>query len=243
MNNGFVSLHRKILENPITKNSTYFHLWVLLLLLANHKDESSFIWNGKPMKIKRGQLLTGRDKLAELSGIPPTTIERILKYLENGQMIGQQTFSKFRIITIINYNEYQKVDRKTDNRWTTDGQQMDTFNNDNNVNNENNINTGEVVTSPGSEINNLISKFKPINPSFKNLYANKTQRGALARMVKEHGLEKMEEVITLLPEIVTRPYAPKITTPIQLEKDFGKLIIYMAQEKVSRKGYADARNI
>lgn len=92
---------------------------------------------------------------------------------------------------------------------------------------------GEPDTKKINEVNFLIGLFEKVNPSFKRIYANKTQRAALTRMIKEHGEERLQEIIEKLPDIVTKPYAPKITTPVQLERDFGKLIIYIKQNQTS----------
>lgn len=66
------------------------------------------IWNGHTIVIHEGQLITGRDKLSEITGIPHTTIDRILEYLENEGQIGQQKTTKYRLITILNWKDYQE---------------------------------------------------------------------------------------------------------------------------------------
>ena len=133
---GWIKLHRKILENPISKKPTYAWLWVYLLLKANHKEER-FIWNNTETTIKEGQLLTGRKNLSLETGIPETTIERALEYFEkNGHQIRQQKTTKFRIITILNWSIYQQENIKTDNKRTTNGQQTDTNKNDKNEEND-----------------------------------------------------------------------------------------------------------
>lgn len=121
MENGWIKLHRKILNNPLSRKPTWAWLWVVLLLLANHDDDNVFIWNGKELRQKKGQFITGRKKLNEITGIPETTIERCLNYLENGHLIGQQKTTKYRLITITKWNEYQKKDSKPDNKRTTNG--------------------------------------------------------------------------------------------------------------------------
>ena len=46
-NEGWIKLNRKVLNNPIvTKDSEYFSVWCLLLLLATHKDIEK-IFDGK----------------------------------------------------------------------------------------------------------------------------------------------------------------------------------------------------
>ncbi len=113
-------LHRKILDNPIVSKPKYCHLWVVLLLRAQHK-RSDFIWDNQRQTLLPGQLITGRKQLSQETKIPESTVERILKYLESEHQIGQQTTPKFRIITIKNWEKYQSPQQsgqQMDNRWT-----------------------------------------------------------------------------------------------------------------------------
>jgi hypothetical protein len=49
---GFVKLHRKILDNPIVcKDAEYFAVWIYLLLNATHK-EIDMIFKGKRTTLK-----------------------------------------------------------------------------------------------------------------------------------------------------------------------------------------------
>jgi hypothetical protein len=130
MENGWIKIHRKILKKGFWKKSNYVHLWLCLLLKVNHEPKE-FMWNGKTIIIKEGQLLTGRKQLSQETGISETTVERILDFLEKECQIGQQKTTKYRLITIINWKEYQN----TDNKRTTSGQQADTNKNVKNVKN------------------------------------------------------------------------------------------------------------
>lgn len=124
MQNGWIKLYRKLKDKGFYKKPYYLALWVHLLLSANHQ-ESEFLWNGKLVKVKEGQFITGRKELSTQTGIPQTTIERILQTLENGHQIGQQKTSKFRLITILKWKSYQNTDRKTDNKRTTSGHKQE----------------------------------------------------------------------------------------------------------------------
>lgn len=131
-------LHRRLLDNPIVRKPKYCHVWVTLLLKAAHK-QSDFIWDNQRQSLRPGQLITGRKKLSQETGIAESTVERILNYLESEHQIGQQKTRKFRIITVKNWEKYQvpkKSGQQADNKRTTDGQQMDTFNNVKNTNND-----------------------------------------------------------------------------------------------------------
>jgi hypothetical protein len=138
---GWISLHRKILDNPLFKEPKALTLWVYLLLRANHKDTKAIIGNSS-IDIKRGQFLTGRKSLAEATGIQESKIERLLKLFENEHQIEQQKKSKYRLISIVKYESYQGDEQQLNNKRTTTEQQLNT---DNNVNKGNNENKREAI--------------------------------------------------------------------------------------------------
>jgi hypothetical protein len=104
--NGFVKLYRALMSKGYYRDSEYIHLWVHLLMKASYQNRELF-FNGKIQLLKPGQFITGRNSLVNETGINRSKIERILKCFKNEQQIEQQTFNKFRIITICNWNEYQ----------------------------------------------------------------------------------------------------------------------------------------
>lgn len=79
--------------------------------------------------------------------------------------------------------------------------------------------------------NSLIEYFKPINPMFEDIYKNTTERKALQSLIDKIGYEKVKHTLEALPEIVKKPYAPRITKPSELKRDLGKLILFFNQEK------------
>lgn len=135
MGNGWIKLHRKLLENAIARNPSWAWVWVCLLLQANHKP-TKMIWNGNILVIKEGQFVTGRKALSKVTGVHESSIERILKFLEIEHQIEQQKTTKYRLITIINWKDYQQEDTKPNNKRTTDEQQANTNKNDKKDNNE-----------------------------------------------------------------------------------------------------------
>lgn len=80
-------------------------------------------------------------------------------------------------------------------------------------------------------IKDLINLFESVNPTYETFFKNTTQQSALKRLVKKFGKEKIAATIQVLPQIINKPYAPKITTPLELERDLGKLIAFVNQEK------------
>lgn len=126
MVNGWVKIHRKVIEKAWFKKSAYVHLWTYLLIKASYSGKE-YLWNGEIIKLKPGQFVTGRKQISQDLGIPETSIERMLTFFEkNEHQIGQQKTNTSRLISIHNYHLYQDVGQQTDNGWTTDGQRMDT---------------------------------------------------------------------------------------------------------------------
>ncbi len=103
---GWIKLYRCLLDDAVCQKSAYFHLWVTLLLMAAHKDRE-FIFNNQIQKLQPGQLVTGRKKLSKLTGIPESSVDRILKCLESGRKIEQKVLKKYRIISIVKWDSFQ----------------------------------------------------------------------------------------------------------------------------------------
>lgn len=82
-----------------------------------------------------------------------------------------------------------------------------------------------------ADLQRLLDLFKNVNPTYERLFRNKTERAALQRLMDKFGVEKVESAINKLPDIINKRFAPRITTPYQLEKDLGKLIAFVNQEK------------
>lgn len=167
LNNGWIKLHRKIIDKGWYKNSKYVHLWIHLLLKANHKPRE-FLWNNKIMIINEGQLITGRKELSEQTGISETTIEHILALFVKERQIGQQTTTKFRLISVLNWKDYQNLD----NRRTTNGQQTDTnkkYKNDNKYGQIKKTYPQTTANYPSEDYRNT-SSYKKIAEEFANKF-------------------------------------------------------------------------
>jgi hypothetical protein len=159
-NRGWITIHRKLLNWQWFKTPNMVHLFITLLLKANHKDNP---W--QDIIIKRGQVITGRNKLSEETGISVRSIRTCLKRLKSTSEVTIKTTSKFSIITICNYGNYQlsengidqQTDQQTDQQVTSkrpaSDQQTTTNNNDNTEDNVNNEKKGESVPAPSNDLN------------------------------------------------------------------------------------------
>lgn len=141
MDNGYIKLFRSFREWYGYSSSKRVHLWIDLLMRANHA-EADYLFDGVPIVIKPGQFVTGRKKLHESTGISESYIEDLLTELEKQQQIQQVKCSTSRLITIVKWSEYQSCDNGEDNRATTERQPSDTNKKNKNNKNDKNKNVG-----------------------------------------------------------------------------------------------------
>ena len=161
---GWIKFHRKLLDNPIImKDKDYFAIWGYLLLNATHK-EYDVLFKGKRITLKEGQLITGRKKIAQLLKIDENKVQRILKSFENEQQIEQQTTSQNRLISIINWHEYQESEQQNEqqmnNERTTSEQRVNTNKNVKNIKNEKNNSKCKFVPPSFDDVQKYISEKK-----------------------------------------------------------------------------------
>ena len=144
---GWISLHRKILDNPVlTRGRQYsrFEAFVYMLLKANHKDNKALIGNNLII-IKKGSFITSQKKLMKEFNWGSSRLRTFLKLLESDGMIETNTNTISTHITVNNYKELQGLrntnELQTKHKQTANKLQTKT---NNNVNNDNNVNKKEI---------------------------------------------------------------------------------------------------
>jgi DNA-binding transcriptional regulator YhcF (GntR family) len=138
LSKGAAPINRCILTDPIIYDPVQFHLFMYLLIKANHSD-NEIIKGGKRILIRRGSTLSGRDLLSEHLQIKPSTVNTRLKNLEKTGYIQINSFNKYSIISINNYEQFTFLGLQSNNKTTIDKQQNSTINNDHNEENEHNV--------------------------------------------------------------------------------------------------------
>ena len=138
MENGWIRLHREIIDwewyTDINVKITFIHL----LLIANHKERQ---WRG--MTIGRGQTFTSVRSLSVALGLTEKKIRNSLKKLEKTQEIATKRANNGTLITLCKYETYQhenseegkREGKQRANEGQTRGKQRATNNNDKNDNN------------------------------------------------------------------------------------------------------------
>lgn len=104
---GYALLHRKITELPFYRNdSEAVHLWVHIILSANHMPTVVPTEHGD-MLLRRGEFITGRNKLELETGVDCNRIKYLLNKFEKMGMISRITTKKFTRLFIVKYDDYQ----------------------------------------------------------------------------------------------------------------------------------------
>jgi hypothetical protein len=148
-NQGWFKVHRDLLSSPLWLSEIFTRgqAWMDLVGLANHTDGFIRVRDVKVL-LARGQLGWSQKSLSERWGWSRNKVRSFLDELEKERQIEQQKNSVTTIISITNYNFYQKTEQQEDSKKTSVGQQADTNNKENKNKTENNGNERFVPPAP-----------------------------------------------------------------------------------------------
>ena len=129
MDSGFIKLFRKFRDWEWYKDHNVKSLYLHLLLTANYTDKK---WKG--IEIKRGQVLTSLKSLEYELGLKPQQIRTAENKLKRTSEITVKSTNKYRIITVLKYDEYQVTNKQGNKQLTNEKQsnnnQVTTTNNE-----------------------------------------------------------------------------------------------------------------
>lgn len=165
MNIGYIKLYRKVTSSFVWTNSNMLKLWMLCLMKASHK-ESRFIFNGQEIEVSSGEFVTGRAVIEKEfnEGVPRDqqvvgrTLWRWLKKFENEEMLSIKSTTKYSVISINKWDEYQGSDQQVSNNRPSSVQQVSTYKNEKNDKNDKNIHNNN-SEHPAELIQSLYGKF------------------------------------------------------------------------------------
>ena len=103
---GYIKLHRKILDNGVFADAELLKVFVWCILKANSVPNMVY---GR--KVDIGQFITGRVTASEELHLKPSTIYKRLHKLKAQGYIDISSTTKNSLITVVNYKSYQLDDR------------------------------------------------------------------------------------------------------------------------------------
>jgi hypothetical protein len=141
MNQGFILLHRQLLDWEWYDHLPTKVLFIHCLLRANHSKGS---WRGQ--SYERGEFITSIHGLATDTGLSVKQVRTALDNLTESKELGKHSTSLNTVISVLNYDLYQSMGKPNGTQKASKGQtkgkqganEGQQINNENNVNNENN---------------------------------------------------------------------------------------------------------
>lgn len=113
----WIKLHSKILNWEWYKDINTKTLFIHCLLKANWKDGK---FRGK--NIPRGSFVTSLETLSKETGLSIQQVRTSIKHLILTKELTNQSFTQYRIITVVNYELYQQVNKESNNQLTDEQQ-------------------------------------------------------------------------------------------------------------------------
>lgn len=128
---GWIKIHRQIIEWEWYDEPNTFRLFFHLLLKANHKPKKY-----RGAVIKTGQVMTGQELLAKELGLTRSKIRLSLNNLKITNEITIKSNSQGTIIEVVKYKDYQITTNETAIKQPKSDQQTTTNKNEDNEKNE-----------------------------------------------------------------------------------------------------------
>lgn len=119
---SYIRLDRNIVHWKWWYDHNTLIVFLYLLIQANIKDNG---FSGQI--VHRGEVVTSIPSLCNATGLTIRQVRTAISHLKSTGEVTDRTFTKFRIITIVNYDKYQDLTgkmpyKKTDERQANDRQ-------------------------------------------------------------------------------------------------------------------------
>ncbi len=111
--NGFVKIYRQIIKWGWYRDVPVKVLFLHCLFMANYQEDNL---HGKT--IERGSFVTTVDELSQQTGLTVQNTRTALNKLISTGEITKTTTNKFTVITVVNYDKFQKVNQPLTNKST-----------------------------------------------------------------------------------------------------------------------------
>lgn len=132
---GFFKIERDFLGSPfwLSEEFTKPQAWIDLIGLANYADKTKY-YKGTFQKVKRGQIVTSQQALANRWKWSRHRVSDFLRTLEAAEMVTTERTTNGTLLTVVNYGFYQsdgsakgpRTGQRKDTGGTFDGHRRDT---------------------------------------------------------------------------------------------------------------------
>ncbi len=123
MHRGYIKVWRKLKDSGLLQLHSTLAMFMYMLIEASHRKIKFGTIN-----LERGQLISGRNKLANDLNLTEQKVRTCLEHLHELEMITSESTNRYTIYTIVNYDIYQDsedIDSKPNNQQITNKQPTD----------------------------------------------------------------------------------------------------------------------
>lgn len=115
---GWIKLHREIIDHWIYKDAEYLKVWIEMLIRARYWDESSMELVGDQLiEVGRGEFIFGRPKWSQRLGISEQRLKTLIQKMLKDSMIELvQKYPRFTLYRIKNYEKFNQQDNQETNQ-------------------------------------------------------------------------------------------------------------------------------
>lgn len=197
---GYIKLHRKMVDWEWYDDLNTFKLFIHLLLKVNHKDNK---WRGE--LIKRGTCVTSRASLSLETGLSEQQVRTAIDKLISTKDITKITNKKNTLIIVTNYNIYQESNQETNqqinqeptNEQPSSNQVVTTNKNDKKEKNDKNDKKKESKKASFDEIVNLFSQNEELK---KTIFEFIKMRTLIKKPLTNYSLELLLKSLTKIAQ-------------------------------------------
>lgn len=237
---GYVKIHRKMMQSPIWQDPYYFKIWMYCLMKASHKEHDQLVGNNI-ITLEKGQFITGRNSLADdlNKGMKPNqrlsnkTWYRYMENLEKWQMLTINKTNKYSVVSIVKWSEYQESDHQLSNKSPSVVHQLSTNKNGKNGKNEKKYSPKQVYDESSlyyQLANYFLGEIRKNNPDHKA--PNMQTWSDDIRKMMELDNRNEEQIRYLMSWVQADDFEmANVLSPSKLRKRFDQLVIKVKSEK------------
>lgn len=180
MAQGWVCVHRQLLDNPIFKNDKLFRVFMYCILKASHHSHDQLVGD-TIVKIGVGQFVTGRKSISADTGLTEQNVRTALSKLEALGILTSKPTNKFSVISVTNWNRYQQANQQPTSSQPASNQQVTTNNNGNNGDNDNNQDDGTTPGKPSVPLQQVLDSYHELLPMMATVQIYSDKRKSMVR--------------------------------------------------------------
>lgn len=177
MNNGWVKLHRQLLDNPVLRKDTNAKLVFITLLLICNKQTGAGTF--------------GREILGYYSGIKPITAYKAFLRLKKAEMVTQSSNNQFTSFSICNWSKFQSNGNSNGNNAVTTREQRGNTLQEEEKNKKNTYKSNDLVKT--QSVYDLYIKLFDKNP--KTYKLTDKRKAKIRTRLKDAGYEMLVKAI------------------------------------------------